>query len=293
MTEIQLDYAKPKLLDEALDIISKSVNPCILAGGTDLIDMIKEGSVNPDMIIDLKGIEQFNHITYKHDNLILGAGVTFSDLIESKIINDNFPVISELSRTVASLGIRNRATMVGNICSAVPCMDSGPLLLAYDAQVVTVGPNGERKIPAENWFVGSRKTAIGKGEIVTGISFAYPGKHGGCFVKLCRYEGEDLAQVNLVILAMADGTFRISFGSVGPVPIRAKKIEQLINGETVSHSLMEDAFKLIEEEIKPITDIRATKEYRMHMAKIMFERGLIAAVGRLNGNGPEYGKNLI
>ena len=293
MSEYQVDYAKPKLLNEALDIISKSANPFILAGGTDLIDMIKEGSVQPDMIVDLKGIEQFKQITFKHNELFIGAGVTFSELMESKIIKENFPVIAELSRTVASLGIRNRATMIGNICSAVPCMDSGPLLAAYEALIITSGPNGERKIPAENWFISSRKTAIKKGEIVTGISISSPGKHGSCFVKLGRYEGEDLAQVNLIILAIKDGTFRVSFGSVAPIPVRAKKIEHLINGHEITPSLIEDACKLIEEEINPITDIRATKEYRMHMAKIMFERGLNAAVSRLNGGGPEFGKNLI
>jgi|ERR1035437_4651250 carbon-monoxide dehydrogenase medium subunit len=293
MAENQFDYAKPKLLNEALDIISKSVNPFILAGGTDLIDMIKEGIVQPDMIIDLKGIEQFKQITFKHDTLFIGASVTFSELIESKIIKEHFPVIADLSRTVASLGIRNRATMVGNICSAVPCMDSGPLLSAYDAIVITAGPKGERKIPAENWFVASRKTAIEKGEIVTGVSISSPGIHGSCFVKLGRYEGEDLAQVNLIILALKDGTFRVSFGSVAPVPVRAKKIEHLINGHEITLSLIEEAYKLIEKEIKPITDIRATKEYRMHMAKIMFERGLNAAISRLNGYGPEFGKNLI
>ena len=293
MAEIKVDYAKPKLLNEALDIISKSINPFLLAGGTDLIDMIKEGLVEPDMIIDLKGIEQFRQITFKHDTLFIGAGVTFSELIESKIIKEHFPVIAELSKTVASLGIRNRATMVGNICSAVPCMDSGPLLAAYDAEVITAGPIGERKISADNWFVDSRKTAIKKGELVTGISISSPGKHGSCFVKLGRYEGEDLAQVNLIILALKDGTFRVSFGSVAPVPVRAKKIERLINGKTLTPSLIEEACKLIEVEIKPITDIRASKEYRMHMAKIMFERGINAAVSRLNGGGPEYGKNLI
>src|ERR1035437_9839453 len=293
MADNQVDYAKPKLLNEALDIISKSHNPYILAGGTDLIDMIKEGIVRPDMIVDLKGIEQFKQITFKHDNLLIGAGVTFSELIESKIIKENFPVIADLSRTVASLGIRNRATMIGNICSAVPCMDSGPLLSAYDATIITAGPKGERRISAEDWFIASRKTSIKKGEIVIGVSIPFPGRHGSCFVKLGRYEGEDLAQVNLIILALKDGTFRVSFGSVAPVPLRAKKIEQLINGKTITPSLIEEACRLIEQEIKPITDIRATKEYRMHMAKIIFERGLNAAVSRLNGGGPEFGKNLI
>jgi carbon-monoxide dehydrogenase medium subunit len=289
----QFDYAKPKLLNEALEILSRSENPYLLAGGTDLIDLIKEGIVQPDIVLDVKGIEQLHKITFENNILFIGAAVTFTELIESALIEKHFPVIAELSKTVASMGIRNRATMTGNICSAVPCMDSGPLLCAYEAEVIAVNNKGERRIPAEEWFINSRKTAIEKGEIIKGISIPYPGKHGGCFVKLGRYEGEDLAQVNLVILALADGTFRISFGSVAPTPVRAKKIEAILNGNGITSLLIEEAVRLVNTEIKPITDIRATKEYRMHMAKIMLERGLNAAVSRLHGDGPEYGKSVI
>ena len=156
------------------------------------------------------------------------------------------------------------------------------------------GPKAVRNIPAADWFIAPRKTALPKGELVTGVSLPYPkAKHAGCWVKLGRYTGEDLAQVNLLILAMADGTFRISFGAVAPVPVRARKVEKLLNGQTITPSLIEKAEQLIEEEIKPITDVRATKEYRMHMAKVMFERGLNAAIRRLNGNGPAYGKSMI
>ena len=289
----QFEYAKPKLLNEALDILERSENPFLLAGGTDLIDLLKEGIIIPDMVLDVKGIDQLHKITFEKNKLFIGSAVTFSELIDSKIIKEHFPVIAELSRTVASMGVRNRATMVGNICSAVPCMDSGPLLTSYEAEIIVAGKKGERRISAENWFISSRKTAIEKGEIVLGLSIAYPGKHGGCFVKLGRYEGEDLAQVNLLILALEDETFRISYGSVAPIPLRAKKIEALLNGNALTQTLVEEAMKLVEKEIKPITDIRATKEYRMHMAKIMLERGLKAAVDRMNGNGPEYGKSVI
>lgn len=287
------DYVKPKLLSEALVLLSGSRNSFILAGGTDLVDMIKEGIIRPDLVLDIKGIEEFNKIKFDNNTLFIGAGITFSELIGSKVIKEHFPVIAELSKTVASMGIRNRATMVGNICSAVPCMDSGPLLSAYDAEIVVASPKGERRISAEKWFVNSRKTAIEKGDIVKSISIPFPGKHAGCFVKLGRYQGEDLAQVNLLILALADGTFRVSFGSVAPVPVRAKKIEALLNGNSITSLLIEEAVRLVEEEIKPITDIRASKEYRMHMAKIMFERGLNAAVARLYGDGPEYGISVI
>ncbi len=188
----QFYYAKPKLLDEALEILSRSENPYLLAGGTDLIDLLKEGIVQPDIVLDIKGIDQLHEITFENNILFIGAAVTFNELIDSKIIKEHFPVIAEMSKTVASMGIRNRATMAGNICSAVPCMDSGPVLTSYEAEIITISKNGERKVAAENWFINARKTAIEKGEIVKGISIPYPGKHGGCFVKLGRYEGEDL-----------------------------------------------------------------------------------------------------
>jgi carbon-monoxide dehydrogenase medium subunit len=288
------DYVKPETLQAAFKAYAHYRNPLFLAGGTDLIDLLKTGVKNPDVIIDVKGLKHFNRLALKNNSLFIVAGVTFADLIASKLINKKFPVIVELAKQVASVGVRNRATMVGNICSAVPCMDSGPLLCAYDAIIHTESREGKRSIPAKEWFVASRKTALQNGEIVTGISLPVPlRKHAGCFVKLGRYCGEDLAQVNLLVLAFADGTFRISFGSVAPVPLRAGKIETLLNGQTITCELMEQAKLLLEQEIKPISDIRASKEYRMHMAKVMLERGITAAISRLQGNGPAYGTMLI
>jgi CO/xanthine dehydrogenase FAD-binding subunit len=290
----KFDYLKPKSLSEALTILAQSKNAAILAGGTDLVDMIKENVAQPDVVVDIKGLDALNQIKFENDTLFIGACVTFSDLIESKIIKEKYPVIFEIAKTVASVGIRNRATVVGNICSAVPCMDSGPLLSAYDTSVTIAGPKCTRNISATEWFIAPRKTALQKGELVTGVSLPHPKvKYAGCWVKLGRYTGEDLAQVNLLILAMADSTFRISFGAVAPVPVRAKQVEKLLNGQIITSSLSEKAKQLIEEEIKPITDVRATKEYRMHMAKVMFERGLNAAISRLNNNGPKYGTSVI
>jgi len=292
--ENQFDYVKAKNFDDVLDVFPHYKNPVILAGGTDLVEFLKTGVVQPDVVIDIKGLDFLKDIRLGNNILWIGAGVTFSDLIESEIINEHFPVIAEMSRTVASVGIRNRATLVGNICSAVPCMDSGPILSVYKANVVAVGQVGERKIPIDQWFVASRKTALFKNEIVKGISIQLPDKkNSGCFVKLGRYKGEDLAQVNLAILVFDDYSFRISFGAVAPTPVRAMRIERLINRMKLVPELMEKAQQLVEDDIAPITDIRATKEYRMHMAKVMLERGLYAVVDRLNGGGPEYGKSVI
>ncbi|MCK9212359.1 MAG: xanthine dehydrogenase family protein subunit M [Ignavibacteriaceae bacterium] len=292
--ENQFDYVKVKNLDEVFGVFQHYKNPVILSGGTDVVEFLKSGTLQPDVVIDIKGLDFLKDIRLGNNILWIGAGVTFNELIESEIINEHFPIIAEMSKTVASVGIRNRATMVGNICSAVPCTDSGPILSVYKASVITVGMLGERKIPIEQWFVSSRKTALAKHEIVKGISIQLPDKkHAGCFTKLKRYNGEDLAQVNLAILAFEDYSFRISFGSVAPTPVRAMRIERLINRMKLVPELMEKAQQLVEDDIAPITDIRATKEYRMHMAKIMLERGLNAALNRLNSGGPAYGKSVI
>ena len=184
--------------------------------------------------------------------------------------------------------------MVGNICSAVPSLDSGPALLLYEATVVVKGKDGERRIPIEEWFLGPRKTALKEGEIVEYIEVPLPDKkHGGCYIKLGRYNGEDLAQVGVGVLALSGNEYRVAFCAVGPKPNRARKIEELLKGKEITDSVIEEAKKLVEEEISPITDIRATKEYRMHMAKVMLDRALKAAVERLNGKGPDYGTRLI
>jgi len=292
--ENTFDYVRAKNLDDVFGVLARYKNPVILAGGTDVVEFLKAGKLQPDVVVDIKGLDFLKDIRLGNNILWIGAGVTFSELIDSEIINEHVPVISEMSRKVASMGIRNRATMVGNICSAVPCTDSGPILTVYKANVVTAGQLGERKIPIEQWFVAPRKTALLKNEIVKGISIQLPEKkHAGCFVKLMRYEGEDLAQVNLAIIAFEDYSFRISFGAVAPVPVRAMRIERLLTRQKLTPEIIEKAKQLVEDDIAPITDVRATKEYRMHMAKVMLERGLNATISRLYGNGPEYGTNVI
>ncbi len=291
----EFDYFKPSSIDEAINLLNKyGAKARILSGGTDLVVRIKDGFETPDAVIDIKGLDELKVLDFKDNKLIVGTLTTFNELIDSEVVKEKFPLLWESAKSVASMGIRNRATMVGNICSAVPSLDSGPALLLYEATVVVKGKDGERRIPIEEWFLGPRKTALKEGELVEYIEIPLPQKkHAGCYVKLGRYNGEDLAQVGVGVLALEGNEYRVAFCAVGPKPTRAKKIEELLNGKELSDSLIEEAKKLVEEEISPITDIRATKEYRMHMAKVMLDRALKAAVGRLNGKGPDYGTRLI
>jgi len=291
----EFKYFKPSSIDEAIGLLNEYGSKArILSGGTDLIVRIKDGFETPDAVIDIKGLDDLKILEFKDNKLIIGSLVTFNKIIDDGTVKEKFPLLWESAKVVASMGIRNRATMVGNICSAVPSLDSGPALLLYEATVVVKGKDGERRIPIEEWFLGPRKTALKEGEIVEYIEVPLPDKkHGGCYIKLGRYNGEDLAQVGVGVLALSGNEYRVAFCAVGPKPNRARKIEELLKGKEITDSVIEDAKKLVEEEISPITDIRATKEYRMHMAKVMLDRALKAAVERLNGKGPAYGTRLI
>jgi CO/xanthine dehydrogenase FAD-binding subunit len=291
----QFDYLKPPTLREAVRVLARyGTRARALAGGTDLISLISDGMAAPEAVVDIKGIPGLAQIEFKNGALSIGALVTFGDLRDSPIIARKFPVIREMTGWLASVGIRNRATMVGNLCSAVPCCDSGAVLLVYDALVLVTGPSGKRTVPLRDWFVGPRKTVLKRGEIATGVTVPLPKeKHGACFVKLRRYEGEDLAQASVTVLALAGNRYCISFGAVAPRPIAAVRIKALLEGRPLSDDLVRKAVQLVPEEIAPITDIRATKEYRAHMVGVMLERALRAAVARLAGAGPEYGTSLI
>jgi len=290
----EFEYHKPKTLPEALALLSKHKGKAqALAGGTDLLVWLKEGLRSPEAVVDVKGLKELKKLELKGGALHIGARATFTELIESKIVREKFPLLWECSRTVASVGVRNRATLAGNICSAVPSLDGAPALLAYEALVLVQGPKGKREIPIGQWFTGPKKTALKNGELVLGVRIPLPKKHGACYAKLGRYRGEDLAQVGVGILAFADNEYRVSFCAVGPIPTRAKKIENALNGQKLSDESIHTAQELVPEEIKPINDIRSSKEYRLHMAKVMLERGLKAAVARLAGVGPAYGESVI
>ena len=204
------------------------------------------------------------------------------------------PLLCETARVVASTAIRNRATVTGNICSAVPSCDAGPVFLVLDAVIRVCGKNGDRTIPIGEWFRAPRETALGADEIVTGIEIPLPsGTHGGCYVKLGRYKGEDLAQASVAVVALPGRELRVAFGAVAPTPVRGARIENMLNGKEPDGRLLDEAIALLPQEISPITDIRAEKEYRIHMAGVMLKRGVETAVSRMEHGEPAYGTGVI
>ena len=291
----QFQYAKPKTLEGAVALLAEhGEGATVLAGGTDVVSMLRDDDLAPDIVVDIKGIGGLSNIKLAGDTLLLGPLVTFSDLVGSSVIRESFPLFYEMAAVVASRGIRNRGTVVGNICTAVPSCDSGPVLLVHDASVHLLGQAGERTVRIGDWFTGPRETALAPDELVIGLEMPAAAMNcGGSYVKLRRYHGEDLAQANVAVLMSPEYEYRVAFGAVAPTPVRARKLEAAIRGREPSDAFFAEARKLIARETSPIEDIRATAEYRAHMLNVMFERGVRAAAERLDGGGPDYGTEHI
>ncbi len=279
----EFGYEKPATIADALHLLDKwGRNARILAGGTDLANELKQGFRVPELLVDIKGLDALEKIKVLDDALHIGALVTFDMVRNSQLVRDHAYILYEAAGLVASSGVRNRATVVGNICSAVACMDSAAPLLVHDAVVHTASLEGEREVPVQDWFVDNRKTLVGEKEMVSHVSIPLPKiKHAGAYQKMMRYTGEDLAAANVGVLLMEDGACRVAFGSVGPIPRRSPEIELFFEKNGVNARHIDQAKDMIGGIISPITDVRATKEYRMHMTKVMFVRAMHAAVERL------------
>ncbi len=289
------DYQKPVNLKDALSLRSKwGKSSSLLLGGTDLLLAIDGETLKPDLIIDLKGISELGKIIESADSIAIGAAVTYAALINSPIIKNNYPVIWESSRLVASTGVRNSATLAGNICNAVPSAESSTPLLVRNAVVHIASAEEKRSVPITDFFTGPRKTVVKENEIVTSVSIpSEMGKIGESYIKLGRYRGEDIAQVGVSVFVDAGFNYRIAYAAVGPVPLRIYEAEDLLKGKKITSELIKKSQEIIIDKVSPISDIRASKEYRVHMCRIMFDKAVRAAVSRMSSSQPEYGKRLI
>lgn len=292
---VDFDYLRPATLPEAVAMLAEhGPEARVLAGGTDLVPWMRDELVAPAALVDLKGIGGLDGIEEHGGAVDLGPLVTVSDLIHSEVVARRAPLLVEMAHLFASPGIRNRATVVGNLCSAVPSCDAGPPLLAYEAVLHVAGPGGERTVAVADWFRGPRATLLETGEIVVRLTVRPPTDgHGAAFLKLGRYSGEDLAQASLAVVVTPDLRYRVAFGAVAPTPVRGLAIERLLQGKVPDGGTLADAIAAVDEEIAPITDLRATAEYRAHMCRIMLRRGIDAAGRRLAGDGPPYPSRFV
>jgi len=278
-------YYEPRSLDEALEILGKHAGEArILAGGTDLLVKMKTRQVEPRIVVNIKRIPGLRYIVEDGDYIRIGALTTLRDLEASSVIREKLPALHDAVRQMASIQIRNMATIGGNLCNASPAADTAPPLLVYDAVVRAVGPRGERRIPIGEFFKGPGLTVLEPGEILVEIIV---GKQRGssAFMKIGRV-AVDLAIASAAVYLEVDDEriteVRIAAGSVAPTPIRCPRTEESLRGLRINELSLE-SFKAMESEVKPITDVRGTAEYRRHIVKVLAYDVLMKAYERLRG----------
>jgi CO/xanthine dehydrogenase FAD-binding subunit len=278
-------YERPTALADALALLAvgpEQAKP--LAGGTDLIIRIRDGSVRPGTVVDVKGIAEFERSIRIEDGwLRIGARTTMTDLLRAEEVRRDYAALAEAAAYVGSVQIRNRATLAGNICNASPAADTVPALLVYGARIVAVGQGGRRTVPLDDVFVRSGVTTLLPGELLEAIELPLPeGPRGSVHARRTRRRGHDLASVTMACSIGSDGVTRISYGSVGPRPVLVLDQSGLLSdrgaSDTAKTARLDELF--VDAAPSP-TSMRASPEYRLAMLRVLAMRAVAASLERL------------
>jgi carbon-monoxide dehydrogenase medium subunit len=282
----KFNYLAPTTLDEALSLLSEYRGRAkVIAGGTDLVPKLKRREIRaPEYVIDLKGIPGLDEIKFDASGLTLGAMVTIGMVESSAKIRQRFGILAQAAQSMASPQVRNRGTIAGNICNAVPSADSAPPLLTLGARLKIVSGNGERTVNIEDFFTGPGQTALDEDEILREIQILDAPPNGkGVYLKLTPRRAMDLAIVGVAVVVIPqDGIcrdIRIALGAVAPTPIRAKKAEAILKGQKLDDKLIEKAAQTAAGQSNPIDDHRASAEYRRDMVEVLAKRAIKQAIG--------------
>lgn len=278
-------YARPGTLSEALALLEEhGGQACLLAGGTDLVVELRNGTIRPTMVIDLKGVADLPaSINETSERLRIGATAVLAEIEDDERVRTRFPALVEAAATVGSIQIRNRATLTGNICHASPAADTAPALLVYGAQVNLTSLRGWRRVGLDEFFLGPGKTALQPGELVTSIDLPFAKeRHGAAFARLTRRRGVDLATVNLCCRVDGSGRTQFAYGAVGPRPFLVADDTGLLADRWAADAAKDEVLLRLLTQASPISDVRGSREYRQAMLLVMSRRALRASIERLS-----------
>lgn len=284
---MRFQYHQPESLEEAVGFLGEyGTTAAVLAGGTALLIDIRNGELSPDHLVSLWGIPGLNAFHLNGD-LKIGALTTITELAQSLAGQRPLLALREAALLLGGRQIQNVATVAGNICKASPGADMVPPLLILDAQLGLIGPDSQRVVPLDGFLTGPDQTAIRPGEILREIVVpAIPARTGTAFVKIMRRRAIDcsiVAAAARVTLAQDGKTCleaRIAVGAAAPNPFRATEAESLLAGQEITPGLAQQAAQLAREASSPVSDVRASADYRRLMIETLVKRALLQAAER-------------
>jgi len=281
-------YFPAKSVHEACELLSHYGQEAkLLGGGQSLVNLMKQNLVMPSTIIDIKGLSDLDYIRYdKKDGLRIGALSTHRSVETSDVVKENFAMLAEMERTLASVAVRNWGTVGGSLAHADPASDLAATLLALHAQVTLTRSAGERVVSLDDFFVDYFETALQPDELLTEIHIPNSGRGNGFYYKFAQ-RATDLAVVSVAVYLVLDPDaqsrcqdIRIVMGSVGPTPLRSKRGEDLLKGQAITGALIEAAARVSAEDAQPTTDTNGSEEYKRELVHVLVTRSIKEAATR-------------
>jgi aerobic carbon-monoxide dehydrogenase medium subunit len=280
-------YLEPPSLDEALALLVQHGEEAkLIAGGTGLVNLMKQRLVRPGFVIGLRAIRALAGIGEEDGRLRIGALATIQTLEASELVRRHAPLLAEACGHVATVRVRSMATLGGAMAHGDPNLDTPPALIALDGQIIARSRRGKRTIPVDGFFTGYFGTVLERDEIVTELLIPkQPAGSGTAFLKFLPATQDDYATVSVAarIALGADGAIteaRVALGAAAMVPVRARVVEAALSGKASDEKTLRDAALLVADAIDPIADFRGSAEYKRAMAIVHVRRALAAAAAK-------------
>ena len=281
------DYYAPESVEAVSRMLTEYEDSMILSGGTDVLTKMKNGVLAPKILISLKNavrnMPSLKSITYvEGKGVAIGGACTHNDLVFSEVLQRKYGSVSGAAQTVAANQVRHAGTVAGNIVNAVPSADLPPIFIALNATVTLVSAEGARSLLVEDVITGPGKTVLKRGEVLTEVVIPDQAATGSAYFKYALRKAGALATVGVAVALQMEGKvikdIRAAFGAVAPVPMRAPKTEASLKGKEATEENLEAAAAVAYGECKPITDFRASEEYRRDLVGIYTKRAVRKAI---------------
>lgn len=278
-------YEKPTTVEAATALLAGQ-GARILAGGTDLLVQMKSRVLSPDVVVDIKGIDETRRITKEDGGYRIGAAVTGAELKEHPTLSKDWPGLVEGANLIGSTQVQGRATLGGNLCNGSPAADSVPGLIAASAKATIVGPSGKRELAVEDIMLAPRKLALKPGEFI--VSFKLPAKaphSSDAYLRFIPRTEMDIAVVGCAVSLTLDGSgtctaARVSLGAVAARPLLVDDAAKALIGSKVDDAALTKLEAAARAACKPIDDKRGTIEFRIDVAGVLARRTALIALER-------------
>ena len=284
------DYVRPNNLDELCDVLSQyGAKAKLLAGGTDLTIALKQRLINPEVLIDLNRVrKELTGIDASKSNLIIGAMTTYTELEANPAVIRYARALSEAASQVGTYQIRNLGTIGANLANGSPAADTAPPLIVLRAKVHLRNKHGTREMPVEDFITGVKKTAIRPDEIITSVEIPLNERLSSYWMRSAKRNENVISVVSVAVASEIRsnrfGESRIALGAVAPTPILAKESSSELSGSTINPATIETVSKLAAKESKPISDVRASADYRRHLVHVLTKRTINEIVSLAEAN---------